>query len=541
MKPPRRILAAGTIAQSMSVYLPANIVQKALGMGRLILFTYLVSREQMGVWGSAVMIFLNAAPLVSLGVNNAVARYVSTYEARGELETFYRQARGFVLLLVVGVTGLCLLGWEGIGGILSRAGLSGELAVLKNSGLRLAIVGNVVLMALYLAQISFLYGLRTYTLAAIMDMAFSVLFTVWGVAWVWVSPGAMSLLLAHLGSLAVILTTFQWLLGLAVQQARRGNLPGGAGSREVPPEPAPAAEGDAVGTTVPLDTAGSPSDASAFARVDWLRIVRYGLAGLIGMLIWQGAQYVSYVMVLHRYREISGGSFWVMMQFGQLPVFVANAAWTVLFSHVARLWEGGDRRAAMFTLETTYKAVALAIMTFTVLLYSSSPWWIRILAPEYRHGFHYLSGLLTFYLTTSNLTLLAIPARLHEKPIAIALGALAGSVANIVLASWWMPDWGEVGAARAAGVGMFFGGGFVMLTYLLLSGTRFDDSTYFMLGTPALLLLPTWAVGAVWAILLPICVFSPWVFNLRQKEVLSAVLRRYLHAVKQWRTRHPSR
>jgi O-antigen/teichoic acid export membrane protein len=527
-----RILRVGTIAQSMSVYLPAMIVQKALGMGRVILFTYLVSREQMGIWSSGVLFFILGAPLVSLGANHAMARYVSTYEARGQLVEFYRRSRVYVLLTVVVVTGICVLGWEFIQPVLERVGMASDLHVLRDANIRLAVVGNLVLMALYLAQVSFMYGLRAYTLVSIMEVSFSVVFTVWGVAWVLVAPGALALLLAHMISLAIVMIAFLWLLGGAVKRIAQQQADGEEIQTDVEIEPTPSAEGDAMSTTISLDAAKQPPDALATTNIRWLRIGRYGLAGMIGTLIWQCSQYLSYFMVLHRYREISAGSFWVMMQFTQPLVFVANAAWAVLFSHVARRWEGGDRRGAMFMLETSYKAVALTIITFSVLLYTTSHWWIYILAPKYRHGFHYISGLLTFFLTISNLTMLAIPARLHERPIVIAIGATAGAIANGVLAALWMPAWGEVGAARAAGVGMFFGGGLVMLVYLLVSKTRFSDGTYFVLGTPVLLLLPTYIIGPLWAVILPVCVFSPWVFDAKQKRVLASTLRNGMDSLK---------
>lgn len=531
-----RILHAGTIAQSMSVYLPSMVLQKALGMARVILFTYLVSRQQMGVWSSGVMLFILGAPLVSLGANHAMARYVSTYETRGQLVEFYRRSCVFVLLLVVGVTTICMLGWEFIRPALERLGLASDLLVLRDANIRLAVVGNLVLMALYIAQISFMYGLRTYTLVSIMEVAFSVIFTVWGVVWVTFEPGALSLLLAHLGSLAAVMILSFWLMGLAVHRIAKQQAGGEAAQQtDVEIEPTPGAEGDAVSTTIPLDAAKQPTN------IRWLRILRYGLVGMVGTLIWQCSQFVSYFMVLHRYREISAGSFWVMMQFAQPLVFLGNAAWAVLFSHVARKWEGGDRDGAMFMLETSYKAVALVIMTFSVLLYATSPWWINVLNWRYHHGFYYLSGMLTFFLTMSNLTMLAIPARLHEKPIVIAFGATAGAIANGVLAAWWMPAWGEVGAARAAGVGMFFGGGLVMLVYLLVSNTRLSDSTYFVLGTPVLLLLPTYVVGPLWALILPVCVFSPWIFDEKQKKVLSHTIRKSLDMVNRFLPWKPSR
>ena len=49
-----RLLKVGSIAHSMSVYLPAMVLQKGLGLGRLILLTYLLKdKSEMGHWGWA--------------------------------------------------------------------------------------------------------------------------------------------------------------------------------------------------------------------------------------------------------------------------------------------------------------------------------------------------------------------------------------------------------------------------------------------------------------------------------------------------------
>lgn len=276
--------------------------------------------------------------------------------------------------------------------------------------------------------------------------------------------------------------------------------------------------------TVSLPLAEADDDQAetvGIAATDFLRILRFGVVGMLSMLIWQAATYVSYFLVLHRYGEVSAGGFWVIMQVAQPLVFLANAAWAVVFSHVARRWETGDRRGAMFVLETSFSAIMLALVTFTVLLYSTSGLWIRLLAPRYQYGIDYFSGLVTFFLAISNMSLLNILAKLQERPVIIALAAVTGSALNVLLAVLWMPHWGEVGAARGAGVGMFFGGGLVMLVYLLSGSTRLRDSTYFVLATPVLLLLPAWLVGPLWAVLLPVCLLTNRIFSARQKTVLA--------------------
>jgi O-antigen/teichoic acid export membrane protein len=176
----------------------------------------------------------------------------------------------------------------------------------------------------------------------------------------------------------------------------------------------------------------------------------------------------------------------------------------------------------MYVLETAYKAIAVCVMTLSVLLYITSPFWRDVVAAPYRYGSAYIPGLLTFFITFSNLSLLTMLAKLHRQPVVIALAALAGMALNVVLALLWMPAWSVNGAARAAGVGMFFGAGLVTLIYLLRTRTRLQDSTYFVLATPLLLLLPIRICGPAWAVVLLVAFFSPWVFTRRQKRTLAA-------------------
>jgi hypothetical protein len=219
----------------------------------------------------------------------------------------------------------------------------------------------------------------------------------------------------------------------------------------------------------------------------------------------------------------TAGPLAVFLRLSQPIAFLAAAAWAVLFTHVARRWESGDRRGAMFVLETAYKAVSLTIMTFSVLLYVTAPWWSHVVEPAYRYGYLYLPGLLTFSVTMSNLTLLTILAKLHERPGVIALAGLAAAGLNVILAAMWMSppySWHVNGAARAAGVGIYFGGGLVMFVYLLAARVRLSDSTYFVLATPILLMLPPLWAGIVWAAILPACVLTGWVFNRRERTAL---------------------
>ncbi|HUU59918.1 MAG TPA: oligosaccharide flippase family protein, partial [Phycisphaerae bacterium] len=107
-----RLLKVGSIAGSLGVYIPAVAAQKAMGLLRVLIFTYFLSKVEFGLWGLGMMIFNIAALVVTLGSNNGLVRYVSHYEARGRLQTFYRRARWVILGLGLILTGIGLLGSE---------------------------------------------------------------------------------------------------------------------------------------------------------------------------------------------------------------------------------------------------------------------------------------------------------------------------------------------------------------------------------------------------------------------------------------------
>jgi O-antigen/teichoic acid export membrane protein len=531
----------------MSVYLPAMVLQKALGMGRLILLTRFLSSAEMGDWGLGLMIFTLGAPLVTLGANHSLVRYVSLFEVRGMLGEFYRKACWWVVILAVILTAAGVMVCQPLleAAIFVKVKFLGADVVPQPFPWRLAIaiLCNVGLMGVYISMMSFIYGLRVYRLASVLEVMFTAMFSVLALTFCYVWPSALTMLWTHAAALGIVVVVGILYLNVAVRRLCQPDV-----RQEVAPELAgpvpmePSADADSVAVGIPIQASRDTAEIKQRDVPAFSQVLKFGLLAMVGSLIWCGAGYISFFMIYMRWGDKHAGPFMVIMRLSQPIIFIANAVWGVLFAHVASRWEKGDRRGAMFVLETAYKSVTLVMMTLAMLIYLASPLWIRVLAEDYQYV-TYVSGLLTFYMTVCNMTLLTILAKLHERPIVIALAALAGGGMIAILAALWMPIygaliWGEVGAARAAGVGMYFGGGMVTLVYLLSSRTRLHDSTYFVFGTPVLLLLPAKIVAPIWAVVLPVCVFSSWVFTSRQKQVLRETMRKGWASFKQvhiWR------
>jgi len=488
-----RLFKVGSMAESMGVYLPAMVFQKAVGLLRVVLLVYLLSGApgEYWLWGTGVMVFTVAAPLLTLGASQGLTRYVSFYEARQRLTEFYRRVRLAVpvLALVLGAAAvlagmqLADVAFPGLHELPGR--WVGELFVA-------AAVANAVLVTVYHNLLGFLAGLRMYRVVSLLEVAFSVVFTVLAVLTLRAVPNGLAALVSHAAALAAVLACGVLLLHVAVGRRARESAaqpPAGGGSND--------------------ETRGILH-----------RVLRYGSAAMLGSFFWLTAQYVSFYLAGRLHGRQRAEEFFAFVQLSQPVLFLANAAWAVIFAHVAKLWETEGRLAAMRVLEASYKAVAMTLMTLTIVVYATSGLWVRVLPARFAGALPVLGGLLMFFQVIAHLAVMTILARLHERPVVIALAALAGASANAFLATWWMPDYELVGAAWAAGIGMFVGAGAVALVYFLLARIRLRASTYFVLTAPALLLAPVWAAAGAWAIVCVLAVTTGVLFSPEQKQLV---------------------
>ena len=116
-------------------------------------------------------------------------------------------------------------------------------------------------------------------------------------------------------------------------------------------------------------------------------------------------------------------------------------------------------------------------------------------------------------------------ARLRERPIIISLCALFAGLAGALLVRRWIDPWGLAGAALGSDVGAFVGGGIVAVAYFLLGRIRLGVGTWVVLACPILLVLPAWAAGAAWAVVLILVVATRLLFGADEKALLLEKLR----------------
>ena len=524
----RRLLQVGSITESAGVYVSAMAMQKGLAFARVLLFAYLMTHAklQYQVWGLGLMILTIGAPLLTLGSSHGLTRYVSLYEARGRLREFLRRMGKGVLICVAVMTAVALLasGWV-TRLVISPCISETAFAYREQLWICWAALGNAMLMALYHNLLGFLSGLRVFRMLSVLEIAFNVAFTLLGVGALMIERTALGLLLAHFAALAMTVGLGMVLLRLAVRHLSQvAEHVARAGDENVVLEPA---ESDEPADTVPQVTAPAARDGGAEGRSIFTHALRFGVIAMVSNLIWLSVGYVSFWLTSKGGgRESEGANVLFFMKLGQPITYLANAAWVVVYTYVARQWERRQRDEAMLVLDTAYKALCLIMMTVTVAVYLASPLWVRLLPVGWQAGQPLLGGVLLFYQMLVQLALLNILASLNERPIAFALAGIAAGAVNVALALVWMPLFAarSIGATWAAGTGVFVGGVAVTVAYLLLTRTKVRAGTYAVLVAPVLLLAtvwtPVWVVAAVWAVVLVVAIGSPWIFTVEQKQIL---------------------
>ncbi len=521
----RGLLRVGTLTDSVNIYVPAVALRQAIGLIRVLLFIHLVSEVQYGLWGLGAMIFFIGSTVMTLGSNEGLVRYVSRHQARRTLSHFYRRVLLLAPLATVATAALAFALHESItkAVIVSRA--QEQISFEYQRMVCLAALANAFVLAIYHNVQGFLLGLRAYRMVSVLEMAFAVLFTAAGVlaACVWGDgQSALALLLAHLVSLLAPLAMGTWAVHYAVGHASQR-------TREVESTPVllePETELIDPDGTVAAEMKSSHRPVAEPSAIS--AVFRFGVISMAAHLTWMGARFVGLFLINKEFGKVQGANFFAYLLIANLIVVLANAARAVIFTYVAQRWEDDRRQKAMETLQTTYKAVALATMSLAAIVYVSAPLWTLALPQAYRAGRELLGGLLTFYQVGVSLALLNIIARLRERPSIVILPPAIGIVLNVLLALWWMPDQGAAGAARAVGAGIYVAAGAVMFAYFIAARIRMHASSYVIFLAPVIFLLHPWVSAAMWAVMICIAAGTRWLFSTREKRLLLAAAGRFI-------------
>lgn len=514
----QRLLKVGSMADSAAWFIPATALSKLIGLVRLVVIVQLLAKVQYNLWGAGAMIFDIAAPLLCLGSNNGLGRYVSVYEARGRLGEFYRRVKWALLGLCLVMAAAAFAGSD----VIRVLAIESERDNLPYSQQILACwaaLANAALMALYLNLLAILYGMRAYRLASMVELSFAVLFSALGCGLLLFWPSAVALLTAHAACLVVVLGAAVavlevalrkgWVAGAGIDAAEAGNIPMGSTASEF--------DADATHRAA---RPSLPMEERPLATLH--RVLSFGMVALAANIVWIVDGYLSYRMTSYQNPQ-EGATFQAFFRMDQNVIFLASAAYSVVFSHVARQFEE-DRAGAMKSLELAFKAVCVATTSLGLIVYLAAPLWMHVLGREYFAGLGLVGPQLMFFLTLSSFALTSIVSRLNDRPGVMLILGLAGGCANLVLGWLLMPSLGTYGAAVAAGLGMYVGGGAVNWWYIRKTSWRPGAGVWLLLATPVIFLLTAGFTAVIW-VGMCIAFFSRGgLFSAEERQRLRAVV-----------------
>jgi O-antigen/teichoic acid export membrane protein len=513
-----------SLTDSLTVYVPAIILQRALNLARVFLFLWLMNEAQFGLLGLATMVFSLAGTLVTLGSFNGIARYISQYEARGQLGEFFRVVARQVSLLAAAITAVLLALSPWLASWVIGTSVHSPISPEERWAVFAAALANGLLTALYLNLTAWMRGLRLYRLLSLTDVAYAVLFFALGALVLAIRPSAMMALAAHAVALALVLAVGMWAVGHAL--VRRAVEAAGAG--ELPAVTAPSAVETTGDWAIPVAAAEPPASAAIVPTPPRLamlrRVLRFSLPALGAALAAMLLGYVSLWFVQREGGERQAGIFQAYSQLCQPIAILAATIWGVLLPYAAVHWERQERELAHLQLETAFKTTAGGLLTLAVLLNVSSRWWLVVLPAHYRQAAALLPWLLVHVLAVSNLGYVYVASQLRERPAVLVYITLAGVVVNALLAWQWVPSAGALGGAQAAAAG---GAACIIAAVCYLRATGFGASGAAMVLSllGGVLLLPPTAqlllLLAGWILAL----ISPAVVTPPQRELLANAAR----------------
>ena len=168
------------LERSMGTYLSATVAIRLVNFGRIWLLTWFMTLRELGLLTLILAVVNVLIPLCSLGLNDAVARYVPRHEQRGTLLAFMRRSFVFVLGVTALGAGLMVVFAPAFGDILYGRvfGDAVERESFRHEAPALARLSAVLvgLSIVYFYLTAILKGLRMFGALSRMEILHSLLF-----------------------------------------------------------------------------------------------------------------------------------------------------------------------------------------------------------------------------------------------------------------------------------------------------------------------------------------------------------------------------
>ena len=395
------VFAATGMIKSVATYLPATVFCRGISFVRGLIIAWFLARQtgQLGLLSVALQVINIMAPLASLGLGDAVTRYISKYEADGRLIGFLRQASALVLGVTVCVSAILLIFSQPFAKYVFS---TSSFSTGEATRLAWATVAAIIGVVLYSMTVAILRGLRSFTALALMELTHGVLFLILSIgAVLFVSRRAEAVIWAYLAAVLIPPLVWGWLMAgqLACKSGR---------------------------------------ESSVVTRQMARQILWFGLWTALAGLGWHGWQACSLWYLTKYDTALHSDVFAAARIIGQAIITVGMSLVAIIMTNVYVHWETGVRTRANFLLGvyTKLALLGLLIACLVIVLLRNS---IMILLPASLAGASaIMPQMVLFFFYGTAMTFLAINVALIEKMHLVLWSWLCGLLANGFLVWLWV-------------------------------------------------------------------------------------------------------
>lgn len=469
-----RLFRAESVGQSLTFYLPATAASRCLGLIRGVVLAWLISEEEFGLLQIGLLAINILQPLCSIGLNEAVARYVPQYETRNALHPFLKRAVVMIVGVAMVLSGAVYLAADPLGHLLfatlqepGTPCATGDSAAILT---RLA-AGTTFALIAYFLLLSILKGLRMFRALSLMELLNSLTFTVVSILAALGGWKTAAAVLACYGlTLAGVVILFATPLLRVIHRAT-----------------------DQSGIS---DYAG----VQPFGRPLVAQMLRFSFWAALAAIMWQTLQYYP-MWYLHKMCGQDGevtAVFGAMRLITQVIIIGAVSIVTVVQTSVTKTWESRGPKAADRRLLVAFKASALLLLLTCLAVAVCRRLIVHLFPAAYADGAPIIPSLLLFFLVGGHLSFLAIHFNLIEKTRYLFIPWVIGVVFNVALGRWMVrPDLSPPEALQAAawaGVLGITASLIVSLVLIRVARRPLDAGSWILLIAAYALILPVYVL-----------------------------------------------
>jgi len=391
---------------SAGIVLTLLIVQKVFGFAREIVFARMLGTVDYGVLTLALFFIQFVGGFAVLGLPSCYARYIPQYEAKGMLSDFFRKTYLFALVTGLLISILCVLFSKQISSLVFSSDQFKGIIVIAS-----LVIFPVVL---YKHLLSSFNGLRIFKMGALCEFSYTAMYTILGVAGLFLAAATPSCALkANLLSLVIVVFVFALLLQVYL--------------------------------------AGTKNQENRIEEKNFnQKLFSFSIWFVLAPIVFMLFNYIDRLMLTRMAGLHDVGVYSVASHFTMIIFMFGMIIGNVLMPNLSHLWEKQEKEKAMFIINFSAKATILLLLVLCLVIALFKTQWIQLFYGEqYTESVQVIPTLLVFWLLNSLVWTIGVYPQLIEKTYLNLIATIPGLLLNLVLNYYLIPRWGILGAAIA--------------------------------------------------------------------------------------------